>query len=133
MLRSCTWCGRIHDSRFDCGRKPIRKKMKYSKADHFRRTQAWTDKAIEIKRRDNYLCQVCLRNRYNTLQQYTYNDLSVHHAIPINQDWEKRLDDGNLITLCSMHHEMAESGEIPANEILKIIAEQEAKRVPPGV
>lgn len=133
MLRSCQYCGKVHDSRFDCGKKPIRKKIKYSKADYFRRTQAWTDKAIEIKRRDNYLCQVCIRNRYNALQQYTYNDLSVHHAIPINQDWEKRLDDGNLITLCSMHHEMCENGEIPVAEVLEIIAEQEAKRVPPGV
>lgn len=133
MLKSCVWCGRIHDGRYDCGKKPIRKKMKYSKADYFRRTQVWTDKAIEIKRRDNYLCQVCLRNRYNTLQQYNYKDLSVHHAISINQDWEKRLEDGNLITLCLMHHEMAENGEIPAEEILAIIAEQEIKRVPPGM
>lgn len=128
MLRSCAYCGRIHDSRFDCGRKPIRKKIKYSKADYFRRTQAWTDKAIEIKRRDNYLCQVCIRKRYNTLQQYNHKDLSVHHAIGINQDWSKRLDNDNLITLCSQHHKACESGEIPLDEVLQIIREQEDKQ-----
>lgn len=132
MLRSCPYCGRVHDSRYDCGRKPVRKKMKYTRADYFRRTQAWTNKSIEIKQRDNYLCQICLRKRYNTLQQYNYTGLSVHHAVAINQDWEKRLDDGNLITLCAYHHQMAEDGEIPAGEILEIIAEQEQKRIPRG-
>lgn len=56
----------------------------------------------------------------------------MHHAIPINQDWEKRLDDENLITLCAMHHEMSEDGEIPVAEILEIITEQEEKRIPQG-
>lgn len=107
--------------------------MKYTKADYFRRTQAWTDKAIEIKQRDCYLCQICLRNRYNTLQQYNCKGLSVHHAVGINQDWDKRLDNDNLITLCSQHHRMCEDGEIPAAEVFEIIAEQEAKGVPPGV
>lgn len=128
MLKSCHYCGRIHDSKFDCGKKPVYKKIKYTKADYFRRSQAWTDKAIEIKRRDNYLCQICIRRLYNTLQQYNYTGLSVHHAIPINQDWGKRLDDDNLISLCKMHHEMTESGEIPYEIVKQIIDEQEEKR-----
>ncbi|MDO5346545.1 MAG: HNH endonuclease [Lachnospiraceae bacterium] len=101
--------------------------MKYTKADYFRRTQAWTDKAIEIKQRDNYLCQICIRRLYNTLQQYNYDRLSVHHAIPINTDWERKLDNDNLITICQMHHEMAERGDIPYEVIKNIIDQQEAK------
>lgn len=128
MLKSCHYCGRIHDSKFNCGKKPVHKKIKYTKADYFRRSQAWTDKAIEIKRRDNYLCQICIRRLYNTLQQYNYTGLSVHHVIPINQDWDKRLDDNNLITSCKMHHEMMESGEIPYEVVKQIIDEQEEKR-----
>ena len=136
MLKSCKYCGRIHDSKHNCGKKPIRKKIKYTKADYFRRTQAWTNKAIEIKRRDNYLCQICIRRLYNTLQQYNCDKLSVHHAVPIKADWDKRLDDDNLITVCSMHHEMCEAGEIPYEVVQGIIDEQEAKRIswdiPPG-
>lgn len=132
MLRSCPHCGRYHDSRYDCGKKPVRKKTKYTKADYFRRSREWTNKAIEIKQRDNYLCQICIRNRYNTLHQYNYSNLSVHHAVPVNQDWGKRMDDNNLLTVCSYHHQMCESGEIPAAEVLSIIEEQEQK-APPGV
>lgn len=133
MLRSCKFCGKIHDIKFDCGKKPVRKKMKYTQADYFRRTQAWTDKAIEIKRRDNYLCQICLRNLYSTFNQYNYEMLSVHHAIPINTDWDKRLDDDNLLTLCKMHHDMAEDGEIPYEVVKGIIDEQEVKRDAQGI
>lgn len=127
MLRSCKFCGRVHDSKFNCGKKPVRKKIKYTQADYFRRTQAWTDKAIEIKRRDNYLCQICIRNLYNTFQQYNYDMLSVHHAIPINADWDKRLDNDNLLTVCNYHHKMCENGEIPLSIVLGIIKEQENK------
>lgn len=48
--------------------------------------------------------------------------------MPINADWDKRLDDDNLITVCSMHHEMAENGEIPYEVLKEIIDEQEEKR-----
>ena len=47
---------------------------------------------------------------------------------PVNADWEKRLDDDNLLTVCQMHHEMAENGEIPYEVVKGIIDEQEAKR-----
>lgn len=131
MLKSCKYCGRIHDSKFNCGKKIRHTKADYSrrtKADYFRHTQAWTNKALEIKQRDNYLCQICIRRLYNTLQQYNYDRLSVHHAIPINTDWEKRLDNDNLITSCEMHHKMMEDGIIPYEVVKTIIDEQEAKR-----
>ena len=128
MLKSCQYCGRIHDSRYDCGRRPMRKRAAATETDRFRRSQAWTDKSIEIRQRDNYLCQICMRKLYNTLWQYNYNGLSVHHAVPVTADWEKRLDDDNLLTVCQMHHEMAENGEIPYEVVKGIIDEQEAKR-----
>ncbi|WP_251353784.1 HNH endonuclease [Hominisplanchenecus murintestinalis] len=128
MLKSCKYCGRIHDSKFNCRKKPVRRKIKYTESDKFRRTQKWTDKAVEIKCRDNYLCQACIRELHGTIRKYNHKRLSVHHAIPICDDWDRRLDDDNLITLCSMHHEMAESGEISYEEIKKIIDEQQAKR-----
>lgn len=133
MLKSCKYCGRIHDGKYNCGKKPIRRKIKYTREDYFRRTKDWTEKAIEIKCRDNYLCQICIRRLYNTLQQYNYDKLSTHHAIPIREDWDKRLDNDNLITVCSMHHEMCESGEIPYEVVKKIIDEQEGKKILEGI
>ena len=64
---------------------------------------------------------------YDTDQQYNYENLSVHHAIPIETDYDKRLDDDNLLTVCGMHHEMCESGEIAYEEVKRIIDEQEAE------
>lgn len=127
MLKSCKFCGKVHDSKYNCGKKPVRKKIKYTQADRFRSTRDWTEKSIEIKRRDNYLCQICIRNLYNTFRQYNYNMLSVHHAIPINADWDRRLDNDNLITVCSMHHKMCEDGEVPYEVVKQIIDEQETK------
>ncbi|WP_320920505.1 hypothetical protein [Eisenbergiella porci] len=49
----------------------------------------------------------------------------MHHAIPIETDYDRRLDDDNLLTVCAMHHEMAENGAIPYEEIKRIIDEQE--------
>lgn len=130
MKKSCVYCGRIHDSKFDCGRKPKRFKKRNIK-DAFRSTAVWQRKTVEIKERDGYLCQICLRDLYGTKIRVNNLRLSVHHAIPLQEDYEKRLDNDNLLTVCDMHHEMAESGEIPYEEIKKIIDEQE-QGVSPG-
>lgn len=133
MLYTCKYCGRIHDKNHDCGKKPKRKSQRYagsredSQEAKFRRTEAWKRKSIKIRERDHYLCQVCLRGLYlyGEKSPLKYDDVSVHHAVPVSSNWDSRLDDRNLITLCSLHHEMAERGEIPLEEIRSIIAQQE--------
>lgn len=130
MLKACKYCGRIHPKNFVCDKKPIRKKYKSTPISRFRSSKAWTEKSIEIRERDNYICQICLRNLYNTENQFTYQNISVHHAIPVAEDWERRLDNDNLLTVCAMHHEMAEDGTIPYEVIREIIEEQEEH--PPG-
>ncbi|SNR85856.1 hypothetical protein SAMN05446037_100155 [Anaerovirgula multivorans] len=117
---------RIHDSKYDCGKKPQRKK-KGNEKDRFRWTQAWQKKREEIKQRDKYLCQICIRNLYDTFKQYNYIDLEVHHAESLEDAFDKRLDNDNLITICERHHELAEKGDIPLKVILDIIKEQEAQ------
>ncbi len=124
MLKSCKYCGRIHDSKHDCGYKPKRKKKGNNK-DRFRWTKAWQSKRDEIKQRDKYLCQICIRKLYNTKNQYNYTDLEVHHITPLEEDFERRLDNDNLITICETHHEMAERKEIPRELIQRIVKEQE--------
>ena len=41
--------------------------------------------------------------------------------IEIEEDYDKRLDSDNLITLCRYHHEMAEKGNISRKELQTII------------
>ena len=126
MLKSCQYCGRIHDSKYDCGKRPQPRKKK-NEVDRFRWSPAWKSKRAEIRERDSHVCQVCIRGLCEPDRQYETDNLSVHHALPIEQAWDKRLDNDNLITLCSKHHEMAESGAIPYNKVKEIIDEQESR------
>lgn len=127
MLKSCSYCGRIHDSKYICSSKPIKSKQ-ITEADRFRWTSLWQRKREEIKQRDLYLCQICIRELYNTINKYNTEELEVHHNVPINEDYNKRLDNDNLLTVCHTHHEMCESGEIPREEVQRIIDEQEDKQ-----
>ena len=122
MLKTCSVCGKIHDFNKVCRRKTTKK---YTEANKFRKTYKWTEKSKYIKQRDNYLCQVCLLDKYNTNYKYTYKELEVHHIIPLEEDYNKRLDSDNLITLCRYHHELAEKGEISREELQKIIADKQ--------
>lgn len=74
-------------------------------------------------KRDKYLCVVCrrLESRLNN------KDLSVHHIQPLKTNWDQRMDDDNLITLCRCHHELAEEGQLRA-ELLKELVQG----IPPG-
>lgn len=80
------------------------------------------------------MCQICIRKLHNTLRQFNYDTLSVHHIVPVNEDYELRLEDCNLLTVCRMHHEMCENGLISREEQLRIAREQEqrAERPPEG-
>lgn len=130
MLKSCQYCGKIHDSKYDCGKKPKSSKRKTS-IYNFHRSAQWTAKSIKIRERDHYLCQCCMRNMAGTMQILNYKRLSVHHIIPIEEDWEKRLDDDNLITLCDYHHEQAESGRIEREMLIEIVQDQMLKEISP--
>ena len=52
----------------------------------------------------------------------TTRGLQVHHIIPMREDFEKRNDIENLITLCPYHHNLAENGEISIDELQKIVS-----------
>ena len=36
----------------------------------------------------------------------------MHHIEPLEERFDLRLDDGNLLTCCSRHHRMADDGDI---------------------
>jgi predicted HNH restriction endonuclease len=126
MLRSCKYCGRIHDSTYQCPNKPVYNKryQRNPDVDSFRNTTKWRKKSLEIRKRDKGLCQVCIRKLYNTIQQYSF-DVSVHHIIPLHENIYKGLSSTNLITVCRMHHDMCEDGSIPREIQQSIAKEQE--------
>lgn len=126
MLRSCSYCGRVHDTKYECPSKPKRDKER-TEVDRLRSLNVWKKKRTYIKERDTYLCQICKRNLYNTDRQYNYDNLHVHHIVPIGEDKGLWLEDTNLICICSYHHELAEKGEIPREELRLIVEEQERK------
>lgn len=117
ILRSCSRCGHIHDSKYLCKPKLDSMKSK-TKAQAFRSSYAWLKKQQSIRERDFNLCRICLLNKYDTKTIYNTSNLSVHHIIPIRKDYEKRLDDDNLITLCRHHHDLAEVGKIPTSLLI---------------
>lgn len=54
--------------------------------------------------RDLFLCRKCL-----TSGIITTDKLSVHHIVPLSEDFSRRLDDDNLITLCDRCHREVET------------------------
>lgn len=120
MLKSCKYCGRIHDAAYICEQKAaaeeLRRARTYNrdpKIDRFRKGRNWQRMAEHVRHRDSNLCLCCLHNEKGTLIRFNTENLSVHHISPISEDWNDKLNEDNLITVCSTHHEMCESGEIP--------------------
>ena len=128
MLISCSRCGRIHER----GKCSIKIKRVYEKdrgdngAFKYRKTADWQRVRGSVVVRDKYLCQLCIRGLHtvNTSRLYNNITIEVHHINPINEDWDLRNDESNLITLCVHHHKMADRGEIPRAELKQIVQEQ---------
>lgn len=64
----------------------------------FYTSTAWKNKRQEIIKRDNNECQIC-----KALYKFVPSD-DVHHIVPMTKDFSKRLDNNNLISLCSKCH-----------------------------
>lgn len=120
MLKSCKYCGKIHDKKFDCGKKPVYKKHG-SETDKFHSSNKWTETAKAVKKRDHYLCQACLHNLDGEGIRYTADTLEVHHIVPISEAWDERLHWCNLITLCRHHHELAERGALDREKLRRVV------------
>lgn len=116
ILRACQYCNRVHDTKFDCGHKPV-KCNKETEARKFRHTSAWRKMSVAIKERDGYMCQWCLKNEGHI----NLTKLEVHHIVPLVEDRELALEPSNLITLCRYHHEQAEKGKISRKDIRALV------------
>lgn len=114
MKRSCQYCGRIHDDGFVCSRRPKRKSAGQEQS-RFRSASAWTEKSMEIRRRDLFLCRICLEK--NLIQQ---EGLSVHHIVPLAENIALGFENDNLITLCETDHRLAEAGKISREHLREL-------------
>lgn len=126
MLKTCAVCGKIHDINKECRPKVRRKQSYYERykeddRSNFRGSWQWKNKREEIKQRDHYLCQVCRVNKHRTLKVFNSEGLEVHHIEPLKDKPELKLENSNLITLCTYHHKMADKGIIKKEELKKII------------
>ncbi|MBO7275259.1 MAG: HNH endonuclease, partial [Clostridia bacterium] len=119
MLRSCHWCGKIHDSKLNCGKRPQRQ-YRRSQEESGRYTAAWNRKSDEIKERSHYLCSVCLADGV-----LTYDELETHHIVKLRDRPDLLLEDSNLICLCVKHHKMAERGKISADRLRGLAAKRD--------
>ena len=103
MKHYCTVCRKIHEGRCKSARNFTG--VRNSEADKFRNSRVWK--------------RICS------------DGLSVHHIIPLAADFDKRLDDDNLITLCRYHHEQAERGTIPVARLRRLAADEFNPGYPP--
>ena len=124
---TCKYCGIVERGNHKCPYKPKAKPKENTEQRRFRNSQAWTKKAAEIKINAKYLCEVCMENKYNTLKQFNFDNLETHHIESLNENYERRLDNYNLIVLCQQHHKMAERGDIPKEYLFKLAKKRENK------
>lgn len=127
MLKSCKYCGRIHPINYECPKKPPPKPRKCKSKDRgnkekFRSSAAWQKTRKAIVFRDMGVCQICLEGG-----DYNNADLEVHHIVPLTEDFSRRLDRLNLITLCCYHHKQADDGEIDAGKLAAMAERNEEK------
>lgn len=123
MKKACPYCGKVHDKNYTCPNKPLgkyRHRDELSREDIFRGSYEWKLKRKHIIDRD-HICLACYNRLPGTIKRINSEELSVHHIRPLKNNFELRLDDENLITLCRNHHEMAEKNEISAEKLLSLI------------
>ena len=122
MLKACPWCGRIHDSREDCGRRPP-KKYRREESERGRNTRAWKRKAEQIKTDSHYLCENCLSQGV-----LTWDGLEAHHIIKLRERPDLLLDDDNLVCLCEKCHKKQMPAQYP---LIFATACEKTKQYPP--
>lgn len=112
MYKSCSRCGKIHDTKYKCNKGKV---YKGGKERELRNTYDWVCKSLEIRERSNYLCEVCKQEG-----RYTYNNLEVHHITKLIEAPERLLDNYNLVCLCQEHHKKADNNEIDKDYLEKL-------------
>ena len=122
MWKSCSRCGKIHASDYQC---TVGRIYRGGKERKLRSTYSWTLKSQEIRERANHLCEVCRDQGV-----YTYNNIEVHHIVKVREDETRLLDNLNLICLCKDHHEQADNNEIDKEYLIELARKREQGNKP---
>ena len=69
----------------------------------FRNSIKWKNKRLYILKRDKYKCQECRKYLMNV------EAVHVHHIISVEDNWDLRLTNDNLISLCVACHNKVEN------------------------
>lgn len=80
--------------------KEYKKYRKDIKEQSFYSSDPWRLKRDKIKDKDNGCCLLCL-NEHKIKSMDT-----VHHIIELKEDWDKRFEEDNLISLCESCHQV---------------------------
>lgn len=116
MLKLCPYCSRVHAKTFDCGRKPVKGK-RGTDADKFHGSYKWTQLSKRVRERDRHMCVYCWQQEH----RITTQGIEVHHIVPIAEDYDARMDEDNLVSLCRRHHEQAEQGAISRQKLFELV------------
>lgn len=128
MKISCHYCGHIHDDSFCCEAKAKARKKPIRDIERFRRSKQWTNKREHIIKRDMHTCLCCKYKVFDLGYRQIYTEyIEVHHIIPMIENYDLRLVDDNLISLCREHHELAEKGTISRETLQELIRINSAK------
>lgn len=120
MFKSCSRCGKIHDTKYKCNHNKSYDNGYKTHTDTLRNTHTWHMKAKEIKEKSNYLCAVCKDKGI-----YTFDNLEIHHITKLRDNKELLLDNNNLICLCWKHHKLADEGYISSDYLRKLAMTRE--------
>lgn len=77
-------------------KKPLNYHEKYQQ---FYNSKSWLDLRNRKFYDANGLCELCYKDGI------VREAREIHHIVPINENWNKRLDYDNLIALCPSHHQ----------------------------
>jgi 5-methylcytosine-specific restriction endonuclease McrA len=75
-----------------------------SEHDLFYGSSVWKNMRKFVLKQDNYSCLLCGAKK-------DVERLSIHHILPISENWDDRLDPRNLVTLCNSCHKKTFSRE----------------------
>lgn len=128
----CHKCGEIHeygecpnkkDSRIDIN--PPRKRKSWKtyaemnpeelKIAKFYNSKQWKKLRYKLMRECNGLCQVCWA--LGRLRNAT----SVHHIVKLRTDFDKRLDEDNLICVCDSCHRVLEETCSSVDDVVRYV------------
>ena len=124
-LITCSHCGIVRRGH-RCPHKTYKKKES-TEIRSFRNSQAWIKKSAEIKTKAKCLCEVCMDDKYYTVNQFNFKNLETHHIEALHENFNRRLDNLNLVVLCQAHHKMAEKGDIPKEYLFELAEKRENK------